>query len=117
MNIKQTDLDGFYGTGQWYKFSFGLLLTDGTHYLCQNGAGWLMDAIAFYQYKLRHLPRLRDFQLWELTLNKTGSGAVLTCREDSDQKPVVRQRIAFTDFPFNIKIYVEGNVILLPSEH
>lgn len=115
--ITQSDLANFCGTENHYRhWTRKLLYTDGIHFLVGNGASWLVDAIASYQgEKMLRTPRLQDFQLWELTV--TGNSAVLTCKGDSNEKPVITQNIEYTDFPFNIKIYVEGGVALLPSEH
>ena len=117
-NITQDQLASFYGTSQWYQF-WGdprITYTDGIQFLNANGAAWLVDAIASYQReKVLQTEALKAFQLWELKV-KDGKG-ILTCREDSGCNAVITQKIEYTDFPFDIKIYVEGNVILLPSEH
>jgi hypothetical protein len=43
--------------------------------------------------------------------------ATAVCSRDSEDE-AFRQRIEFTDFPQPyVKLYVEGEVILLPSEH
>ena len=100
----------------YYKHWLGILYTPGIKELADNhGAYWLIDAIASYQPKLKKNPRLQDFQLWNLTV--TNNSAALTCREDTNIKPVVTQKIEYTDFPNSIKIYVVNNVILLPEEY
>jgi len=113
------DLGQFTGSEQWYRhFLRGLIYTDGIHYLVENGAAWLVDAIASHQMSKKLVGPLRDFQLWELKV-KNGK-AVLTCKADSDQKPVITQRIEYTDFPMeHITIYVERGehlTMMLPSE-
>jgi hypothetical protein len=115
--ITQNDLSNFYGTeNHYWHWTKRLKYTDGIHFLVGNGASWLVDAIASYQgEKALKSQRLQDFQLWELKVS--GNSAVLTCRGDSGEKPVVTQNIEYTDFPFNITIWVEGGVALLPSEH
>ncbi len=66
---------------------------------------------------------LKYFQIWNLEVS--GSSAVLTCRSDSDEPAVISQEIEYTDFPFNIKLYVElgsldgvneHKICMLPSE-
>ena len=63
------DLVHFNGTENYYHHPLRLLkLTDGTHFLEQNGAGWLVDAIVdcherlgpphHYQLYRQRLPRL-----------------------------------------------------------
>lgn len=112
----QSDLDQFYGTEQYHRHFLGLLLSDGVAYLMNNGAGWLVDAIASYQPKLRKNPALQSFQVWELVVK--GQKGTLTCRADSGEKPVVTQKIGWTDFPLpSIKLYVCDGVCLLPSEY
>ena len=118
MNIEAlNNLNQFTGGGDQYKYNFRLLITEGVHFLCENAqCYWLIDAIGSYQAQLRKSQRLQEFQVWELVVdNKT---ALLTCREDSDCDPVVTQRIPYTDFPLpKIVLWVEGCVVLLPSEH
>lgn len=126
--IDQSTLAGFIGTEAYHRWSIlfpNMLLTDGAKYVADNGgangAYWLMDAIASYQPKLRRQQRLRDFQVWTLEV-KDGS-AVLTCQSDSGHKPVVAQKIEYTDFDLpKMVLWVEPlddrrSVILLPSEH
>ena len=116
--ITQQDLNHFYGTMQYYRHWTGFLnLTDGVQYLNTNGAGWLIDAIASYQgEKALRTQELREFQLWNLKLDGKG-GAVLTCQADSNTPNLVEQKIEYTDFPFDIKLYVENGVLLLTTEH
>ena len=116
MNIKQDILAGFYGTEQHYKHLFGMLYSDGIHYLAENGAGWLVDAIASYQKDQKlQTETFKYMQFWNLKV--TGTTAVLTCVEDSGLPPVITQEIEYTDFPFDIDIWVENGVMILPSEH
>lgn len=119
------ELAQFYGTEKYYRhWTRKLVWTDGIQYL-QDGAGWLLDAIASYQgEKSLSKDGLEDFQLWELKVKD--SKAVLTCRADSDEPAVVEQLIEYTDFPMEyIKIYVERGsldgknecmIAMLPSE-
>lgn len=98
-----------------------LIYTEGVHQLAEaNGAYWLIDVIASYQGS-RNLAadrRLRDFQLWELTV--VGSEAVVACRADSYEDPAVRQKIEFTDYPEGgLTLYVERGqelTLMLPEE-
>lgn len=127
-NITEHALAQFSGgsTNLYRHWTRALYHTDGVNYLAENGAGWLVDAIASHQGRkelTRGNPMLRDFQLW--TLKRLGSGAVLTCRADSDYEPAITQEIEFTDFPLeSIKLYVElgapegrpAFVLMLPCE-
>lgn len=76
------------------------------------GAYWLIDLIASYQYKLTN----EQFQLWELTLDAE-NGCKVTCKADSDLPNMIVQKIPYTDFPENIKLYVSHNTLMLPSEY
>lgn len=117
----ETGLAQFSGGGDQYQhWTRKLRYTEGVKYLADNagnGAHWLIDAIASYQgEKALRAERLQEFQLWELAV--AGNKAVLTCKEDTDAPEVVRQEIEYTDFPLeHITLYVEGGVLLLPSEH
>lgn len=117
----ENDLSGFYGTEKYYRYNQFYLLTDGTFFLMNNGAGWLIDAIASYHNKVIKNQRLREFQLWELSV-KDNHGT-LVCREDSGVKPYITQEIEFTDFPMKeFSLYVcpldeKQYVILLKSEY
>jgi hypothetical protein len=116
MNITADILAGFYCTEHHHRHLFGMLYTDGIHYLAENGAGWLVDAIASYQgSKELQTESFKYFQFWNLKV--TGKTAVLTCVEDSGMTPVITQEIELTDFPFDIDIWVENGVMILPSEH
>ncbi len=67
--------------------------------------------IGSYQNSLKQ----QEFQVWKLTKNADNT-AVITCGDGNDNI-IVGQKIKFTDFKFDIAtIYVENNVILLPSE-
>lgn len=114
-------LDQFTGTESYHRWSTlfpNIVLTDGAHFVAENGAYWIMDIIGSYQPELQKLAWARAFQIWELKVNLEEHTAVITCREDSDTEPVVTQEIPFTDFDLpNIKFYVQNNVIMLPREY
>lgn len=117
----QLDLRQFTGTTQWHQWSrlTTMTCTDGAKYLAEEAeAYWLLDAIASYQNApaVQDSQRLQEMQIWQLTVdNQSGR---LTCAEDSDVEPVVVQDIPYTNFPLQeIKLYVCGNVVLLPSEY
>lgn len=113
-----------YGTESYTRHIFGMLLTDGIvtmREICN--AYWLVDAVASYQHIMQKDEVLREFQVWHLDVDQdensiTKGYAILTCTADSGLPPVVRQVIEYTDFPLkSIDIWVEGEVMLLPSEH
>ncbi len=110
-------LECFTGTTAYYgHWTQVIVYTDGVKFLAESaGAFWLIDAIALAQPRALHDPWLREFQLWELFVRD--HTAILICSRDSDDE-AFRQEIEFTDFPMEyVKLYVEGGVVLLPSEH
>ena len=126
-------LAGFSGTENYHRLSplfSNVVLTDGAKYVADNGGGggayWLLEAIASHiPSAARKHPMCADIQFWTLTV-KPDKSAVLTCVPDSGMKPVVTQRIPYTDFDLSsIKFYAQQQsvsgrmywVILLPSEY
>lgn len=111
------NLDQFSGTEQYYPHWLGIKLTDGAFYLQENGAAWLIDAIASHQTKkLLSAPMLAEFQIWTLT-KKPDDSAILQCDRDADNT-VLTQSIPFTDFPLpEIKLYLIEKVLMLTSEY
>jgi len=79
------------------------------------GAYWLIDAIASHQPRCRKDKMLRDMQFW--FLRKKKDGWILECERDQDDVAFI-QKIEHSDFPLDvIQIWVQDNVILLPSEY
>ena len=98
------------------------LVTDGTKYISENGAAWLIDAICSHQTsKIRQTSP----QFWYL--QKTGKGQATLVMERDENQPVITQKIELTDFPldnFNGKFRVwaswdspDAFIIFLPSEY
>lgn len=116
--LTAADLRQFTGTEHWYRHSLarGVLYTDGVQYLAeQAGAYWLIDIIALAQ-RAEPAVQAQDFQVWTLTVQDDHT-ATLTC-DNGNRRTLHTQRIDYTDFPMpEIVLWVEGPVILLPSEH
>ena len=118
--IKRT-LAQFTGTEGYHKHLFPgrtpLLLTDGCDFIRTHcNAHWLYDCILLYQSE--KILRNVNFQLWELRQSKKDLSWLLTCREDSNLKPLISQRIEFSDFRLDyLKLYVIQGIALLPSEN
>ena len=116
--LTQADLDHFNGSEQFYRHGMvrHIIYTEGAAYLAEaGGAYWLLDEIALAQAFNRKV-KAEPFQVWTLTRNASGSGAVLRC-EDGNDRHIYTKRIPFTDFPLEtIALWVENNTIYLPSE-
>jgi len=110
------DLAHFTGTENWYRHGLvrNMLYTDGVKFVAERGAAfWLIDKVATLQLEERI--RSEPFQVWRLKVE--GSAATLTC-DDGNDNVIHSERIDYTDFPMaEITFFVEGDVILLPSEH
>ena len=124
-NITESDLKQFTRRLEhWYRHWTGkLVYTDGIHFLVENGAGWLLDAIASYQFDSRlKQGDLRHLQVWELKRDTTGVGATLVCRADAGRPAVIEQVFTSTDFPFPfIELWAvrgggEELTLMLPGE-
>jgi hypothetical protein len=115
--LTAADLRQFTGTGQWFRHGLmrKIVYTEGVQYVADNaGAYWLIDKVATLQ--LEPKVRAEDWQSWKLTVDDK-QAAMLTC-DDGNGNIVYSERIDWTDFPLDqIELWVEGNVILLPSEH
>lgn len=111
----------FTGTESYHKHLMPgkspILLTDGCDFIRTHCNGhWLYDCILSYNCEkiLRHV----NFQIWELRQSKKDLSWLLTCKQDSNQTPLVTQKIEFSDFPLDyIKIYIIDGIALLPSEN
>lgn len=111
----------FTGTEKYHSHLYPgkspILLTDGCAFIRDEcKAWWLFDAILSYQCEkiLRHV----NFQLWELRQSKKDLSWLLTCKKDSNLKPLISQVIEFSDYPLDyLKLYVIQGIVLLPSEN
>lgn len=116
MSNLANDLRQFTGTDHYYRHNLvrAVTYTDGVKYLAETAnAYWLIDKIATNQMKLR--VGKEEFQSWKLRVND--GAATLTC-DDGNDYIVHSEELTFTDFPLaEIDLWVEGGVILLPSEH
>jgi hypothetical protein len=127
--INQDNLNQFCGDEERYRhWTRRLIFTPGVKYVADNGgqhgAYWLLDAIASYQPEpvVKKNPKLREFQVWILTVDREAHTAVLRMSDGGDPKPLVEQQIEYTDFDLAaITIWAEDNgdgmTLLLPSEH
>jgi hypothetical protein len=116
-NLTTENLVQFYGsqtyTHHWTK---KIVMTDGAQFINTNDCGWWLDIIASYQNDTLW-KKSRGFQFWKLRKldNDPKFMAVAIC-EDGDYNELVRQKIEFTNFPFNqlengLDMYVEEGSI------
>lgn len=108
-------LAGFTCTGAYHDHWLRrFVFTDGVLALADRAsAHWLLDLVASHQ---RGRVRAEPFQVWTLTVAADRT-AVAECRADTGAPVLARQRIPFTDFPLEkITLFLEGGVLMLPSE-
>ncbi len=101
-------------TDDYYRYLCGMLITDGAKALADDfQCYWFIDVVCSYQGGLKE----HSFQVWTLKRYEETTVAVVTCTDGNDNV-LCKQDIPFTDFkPLGATIWVEGNVVLLPSEH
>lgn len=123
--LTKGDLAQFTGTTQWFQHPLcrNVHYTEGVQYVAEHGgAYWLIDKIATLQ--LDPKIRAQEFQVWTLANLQAGTlppgkqpGWWLVAT-DGDDTTLHTERLDFSDFPLDeISFWVEGDVILLPSEH
>ena len=111
----------FTGTEKYWKHLYPgrspLTITDGCRWVRETlNCHWLFDSILIFQTD----KRLKgvNFQIWTLQQQKKDLTWVLSCKEDSNLKPLVSQVIEYSDFPLDyIKLYVIQGIALLTSEN
>jgi len=113
MNIANDHLKGFIGTSRYHMYLFSNCLTDGVRQLAEQfHCYWFLDIICSYTYDLKN----HQFQVWTL-IKAVDSSAIIECSDGND-KILMRQKIALTDFPADkAVVWKEDGVLLLPSEH
>jgi hypothetical protein len=98
-----------------------LLMTEGVTFLADAAAAhWLIDAIGSYQHEA-HV-RAEPFQAWQLIVHAETRSAVLAMTDGNSSASIIKQEIAFTDFPLSeitLWAIAEGDhrVLMLPSEY
>lgn len=112
----QLVLSAFGPNPEWHHHESGYLYSDGVKYLADAaGAYWLLDAILARQRRLRKKPSLRDRQVWIFTV-KDHVGT-LSCLS-APNEVLYSKSLGFTDFPLpEITLHIDGDTLLLPSEH
>jgi hypothetical protein len=98
-----------------------MVMTEGVRWLVDNAQShWLTDAIASYQ----HEPGVtkEHFQVWRLRVDGATHTATLSMTDGNSDLAIVRQEIAYTDFPLaeiTLWLIAQGAhlVLMLPSEY
>jgi hypothetical protein len=112
-DLELKDLNHFRGTEQYYNY-MGLKLTDGVHYIMENGYSWLVsDATVIL--KMRPEVHNENFVVINLKL-LPGSRAKVTY-EDGDYNLLYEQYYEWTDAKREIKLFFVGNVLMLAGEY
>jgi len=103
------------GSSQYFKYGYGLLLTEGVKEVCEQGCHWIVDIIA--STKTIPLVRKELFQHWVLQVDLEKASGVITC-DDGNGNKLYGQDIPFTDFPLKkISFYFVDNVVMLVGEY
>jgi uncharacterized protein DUF6876 len=109
-------LGQFCGTENYYKV-IGFNVTDGIHYIMENGYSYLLtDCLAVIAFK----PRLRhaDFLVIRFTADPERHEGRFEIREDSDRPILYQQSYGYTDAQVKeIILFYESGVLLLAGEH
>jgi len=116
-NDLRAELAQFTGSVEFYRhFTGTFVYTEGVKFLAERARlYWLIDLIASWQPRALRDAALREFQLWELRITDREAAAV--CLRDVDDE-AFRQALTTADSVLDyVRLYVEGGVLLLPSEH
>lgn len=98
-----------------------VLMTKGVVFLAeQAGAHWLTDAISSYIHDER--ARQEDIQVWHLVVDASTRSATLTMTDGNSNKPIIVQKIEYTDFlldEITLCLISDGlyRALMLPSDY
>ena len=115
--LTHQDLADFTGATCYYRISTQHLLTDGTHYLAeQGGCFWIMDAVS------SHLVEIGTADWFIVVRIEVEDQSAIMRYEDGNGRELARQAIPYTDFELsNLTLYAvwdtEHWVIMLPGEY
>jgi len=119
MNTKQivTQLKNYIGTEHYYKIPFSnYIYTDGIKGLVDLcSCYWLISDIGIL---LTHNKKLqKPFLILNISVNKDNN-ALITLREDTNEKPIYIKEVEYTDFILKeYEFYICDNVMLLKNEY
>lgn len=119
--ITQTSINDelrfFTGTECYYKVFANMVATEGVKALAELGeCFWLLNDIAIAAHSLQKKNAAKhEFLVFDLKRAKQNTFII---RASIDEEVVYSNIVGFSDFPFDLAtIWVEGCVLLLPSEH
>lgn len=115
--LTQSDLDQFCGSEHYYFLPLfpACNYTDGVKFLAERGnAYWLLDLI--FSAQISEKVRGEEFQSWHIDIKPNTHEGIVTAT-DGKGKVIYMQKLPYTDFPFNLKLFYTNNVLLLPSEY
>lgn len=118
MQSKTTDelkdkLRGFIGTTEYHRDGFLYPFTDGVKALLEDAEcfWWLSDMSVVSKMNFRH----ERFQVWCIKVHNSKAISVI---ENGNGKVLYTQKYSYTTFPEGeFEVWIEGGVIILPSEH
>ena len=109
-------LESYTGTEQYFKIPFSdYVYTDGIKALIDlSSCYWLVsDTGILLSHKKQYE---RDFLI--LNIKVKDNKAVITLKEDTDEKPIYTKQINYTDFPLKeYEFYIINKTFLLKSEY
>ena len=111
--LMPNDLRQFTGTENWYKHWMGkILYTDGVkHFAEVAGAYWFIDVVG----SVWDVISVEDFISIKMTVKDNKANVVM---DDGNGNVIYEQEIEYTDCPEGVwQFYLEGHVLLVPSEH
>ena len=105
------------GSEHYYKIPFSsFVYTDGINDLINKcSCHWLISDIGILLECEKKYNR--DFLILTIEVNKDKS-AIITLKEDSNEKPIYTKELTYTDFPLkSYEFYIINKVFLLKSEY
>lgn len=111
------DLAGYTGTEHYYKIPFSkVVYTDGIKGLIEKCKCWWLINDLGIEYSAKEELK-RDFLVVTLKVNEDKS-AILTLKEDTNEKPIFTKEYDWTDFPLKeFEFYLINNIFLLKNEY
>ncbi len=100
----------FNGTEEYHQYGKSFLFTDSIKYFANNKeAFWLLDLILSY-YKI-----YKDLDFVVFTLDVKDGKAEFKILDDV--KEIATQSIEYTDLDVSVKLFMDSNVLMFPSDY